>query len=269
MIHPTAVVDSKARIGEDVEIGPHSVVGPESVIGDRCRLFAHVVIGAQTTLGSDNEVHPGAVLGGPPQDQSFAGEPTAAEIGSHNIFREHVTVNRGTVKGGGITRVGDHNLLMAAIHVGHDCQLGSNLVLANGLLLAGHVQLQDRCNIGGHCGLHHFTRVGQMAFIAGGTPIEHDVPPFTIVDNRTALPRALNVVGLRRGGVSEEEIRELRAHFKLLFRSDEPIRRVLEQSEPTAGSLSQVLHDFMSERMQSPSGRYLESFRRDGREVGR
>lgn len=263
MIHPTAVIDPAAVLGEDVEIGPFCLIGPDVRLGPGNRLHSHVVLHSRVTMGANNEVHAGAVLGGPPQDKSYRGEPTTVEIGSDNVLRECVTINAGTVKGGGVTVLGDRNLIMACSHLGHDCRVGDDCVMSNSVLLAGHVQVADRVVFGGSAAIHHFTRVGTMAFVGGLSAVEYDVPPFVITNGRPSRARTLNHVGLKRAEVSEEEILQLRQLFTRLFRSDKPLNRVLDDEPPPDGELAQKLFQFMKERTSAPTGRYLEQFRTD------
>jgi UDP-N-acetylglucosamine acyltransferase len=218
VIHPTAIVSSSAVLGEGVEIGPFAVIEDGVVLGAGTRIEAHAMIRRGTSLGVNNVVHPFAVLGGEPQDRRHAGEPTTLSIGSGNVFREHVTVHRGTTHGGGVTRVGSDGLFMVGTHVAHDCQLGDAVILANATLLGGHVTLGDRVVTGGGVALAPFIRVGERAFLAGGAMVERDVPPFVIAAGDRARVRALNKVGLRRSGVSEASIARLEAAFVAIFR---------------------------------------------------
>ncbi len=263
MIHPLAHVDSKAEIHGEVEIGPFSVVMAGVRIGPGNRLISHAVVWPGTTLGSNNLLHPGVVLGGPPQDKSYRDEPTTTVIGNHNELREGVTVNRGTIKGGGVTKVGDGNLLMANCHLGHDVQLGSGAVIANGVLLAGHIEVGDRVVMGGAVACHHFVRIGRMAFIGGLSRIVHDVPPFLKTSGEPARPRALNRIGLRRNGVNDADIAELQRAFSLLFLSNAVLRRGLVEIGRPVNGLVRELVQFLNEWTESPTGRYLERLRKD------
>ncbi len=218
-IHPSAVVAGGAEIGEGCEIGPYCVVGEHVRLGPRCRLAAHVVIEGRTTIGADNRFHPFCSIGGAPQDLKYAGEPTELVIGERNTFREYVTVNIGTEGGGGVTRIGDDCLLMASAHVAHDCILGDRVVMANSAALGGHVEVEDRAVLGGLVGIHQFCRVGRLAMVAGLSGVNLDVPPFCLVAGGYR-PRVvgLNLVGLRRAGVSREAIARLKRLLPLLLR---------------------------------------------------
>jgi UDP-N-acetylglucosamine acyltransferase len=262
-IHSTALIDASAVIGEDVEIGPFCMVGAGSRIGDGTQLVSHVVIHAGVTIGAHNEIHSGAVLGGAPQDKSYQGEPTTLAVGDDNVIRECVTMNRGTVKAHGTTVVGSRNLIMACCHVGHDCRIGNDIVMSNNVLLAGHVQVADRVVFGGSAAVHHFTRIGTMAFVGGLSAVEYDVPPFVISNGRPSRARTLNHVGLKRAEISDPEVQHLRHLFSRLFRSDTPLIRFLDEDAPQGGELAQQLFQFMRERSSAPTGRYLERFRND------
>ena len=228
-IHRTAVVQAGAELGHDVEIGPYCVLGSQVRVGDRTRLGPHVVMDGVTSIGCDNVVLGQANLGGPPQDLSYRGEPTRLEIGDRNTIREFVTVNRGTVKGGGVTRIGSDCLLMACCHVAHDCDVRDRVILGNNVLLAGHVMVGERANIGGAAAAHHFVSIGSLAYIGGLTRIIQDVPPFMILEGHPSRVRGVNVVGLQRAGVEDAAIAALVAAYKQIYRSGEPRKVVLER----------------------------------------
>jgi UDP-N-acetylglucosamine acyltransferase len=217
-IHPTAIVSPKAEIADRSSIGPYCVVGDGVRIGAGTRLIGHCVVLGPARLGEGNTVFPFAVLGADPQDRSYVGEPTSLEIGDHNVFREHVTVHRGTAKAGGVTRVGTHCLFMAGSHIAHDVQIGNDVTFANATLLGGHVTIEDHVTTGGHAGIAPFVRVGESAFVAAGSMVERDVPPFVIVQGDRARVRALNRVGLGRRGVPEASRQALEKAFRTLFR---------------------------------------------------
>jgi UDP-N-acetylglucosamine acyltransferase len=217
-IHPSAQVSPKAEIADGVTVGPYCTVGDNVRIGAGTRLLGHAAVLGPTILGEGNTVHPFAVLGGDPQDRSYAGEPTRLEIGDSNVFREHVTVNRGTVKGGGVTRIGSHCLFMAASHIAHDVQVGNDVTFANATLLGGHVTIEDHVTTGGHAGIAPFVCVGESAFVAAGSMVERGVPPFVIVQGDRARVRALNRVGLGRRAVPEASRQALEKAFRKLFR---------------------------------------------------
>lgn len=218
MIHSSAIVASTASLGEGVEVGPFAVIEDGVVVGAGTRIEAHAMVRRGTRVGVNNVVHPFAVLGGEPQDRRHAGEETTLTIGDSNVFREHVTVHRGTAHGGGVTRIGSHGLFMVGAHVAHDCQLGDAVILANATLLGGHVALGDHVVTGGGVALAPFVQVGERAFLAGGAMVERDVPPFVIAAGDRARVRALNKVGLRRSGVPVASIARLADAFVAIFR---------------------------------------------------
>jgi UDP-N-acetylglucosamine acyltransferase len=217
-----ALVAPDVELGEGVVVGPYAILEPGVVVGEGTRVDAHAMVRSGTRLGARNVVHPFAVLGGDPQERTYAGEPTTLVIGDGNVFREHVTVHRGSVKGGGVTRIGSGSLLMAGVHVAHDCVLGDRLELANGTLLAGHVILGDFVVAGGGVAVAPFVKVGTRAFLAAGAMVENDVPPYVIAAGDRARVRALNRVGLARSGVPEASRDALEKAFRAIFRGDAP-----------------------------------------------
>jgi len=225
-IDPRAAVHPGAQLGEGCAVGPFAVVGPEVVLGAGCVVSAHAVVEGPTVMGAGNRVHPFACLGGPPQDRRHRGEPTRLEIGEGNVFREHVTVSRGTAHGGGVTRIGDDNMLMACCHVAHDCVVGSRVVMANHATLAGHVAVGDHAVFGGMVAVGAFLRVGESAMLAAGAMVERDVPPFCIAAGDRARLRAVNRVGLDRRGVGEEARRQIKAIFKALRLREETVAEI-------------------------------------------
>jgi len=219
-IHPTAIVHAKAGLADDVVIGPFCLVGEHVTIGKGTRLLSHVSIEGWTEIGERNEFHPFASIGGPPQHLGYKGEPTKVVIGHDNILREYVTVNRATVQGGGVTSLGSKNILMAYVHVAHDCRLGSHLIMANAASLAGHITIGDHAIIGGLTGIHQYVRVGDYAMVGGCCAIGQDVPPFMrAAGGYRAHLYGLNSVGLRRHGFSADRIAVLKKAYDLLFRS--------------------------------------------------
>lgn len=235
MIHPTALVDPDARIPASCKIGPYCVVGADVEMGENCELVAHVVLEGPTRLGSRNRVFPFASLGQPPQDLKYAGEKTRLEIGDHNQIREFVTLHRGTVGGGGVTRIGSHTLIMAYAHVAHDCAVGDHVILANAATLAGHVTVEDWATVGALCPVHQYVRVGAYAFIGGGSTITKDVLPFSkTVAARDAHAYGLNAIGLERRGFTRERIRKLHHAFKLLLASKLNTSQALEKLKSEA-----------------------------------
>jgi UDP-N-acetylglucosamine acyltransferase len=244
-VHATAVVDPRARLGAGVRIGPYCVVEGPVVLGDRCRLDAHAVVAGHTVLGPDNRVFPGAVLGAEPQDLKHDGAETRLEVGAGNTFREHVTVHPGTKTGAGVTRIGSRGLFMVGSHVAHDCVVGDGVVLANHVLLAGHVRVGDRAILNGACALHHFTTVGRLAYVGGLTRITQDIHPFTTVEGHPARVRAANVVGMRRAGLPEEGIGLVRRAVYSIFLSEkettaEALAR-LEQEHPDEPLIAELI----------------------------
>ena len=231
MIDPTAVIDSEAQIDENVEIGPYCIIDGPVRISKGTKLISHVVIQGRTTIGENCTVSPFASLGGAPQDITYKGEDTQVIIGRDSTIKEYVTINRGTVHGGGGTRVGDRNFIMAYAHIAHDCNLGNNVIMTNGATLGGHVEVADFATISAFCAIHQFCRIGQYAFVSGLTGIPNDVPPFVIAaggaGNRAKL-FGLNVVGLERHGFTKEEISKLKKAYKLLFRSALPLSTSLK-----------------------------------------
>lgn len=244
-IHPTAIVHPNADVAEDVTIGPYSVVGEHVKIGRGTRLVSHVYIEGWTEIGDRCQIYPYASLGTPPQHIQYRGEPTRVVIGHDNILREYVTVNRATAFGGGVTTIGDHNFLMAYVHVAHDCRLGSHLIMANAASLAGHITIGDHAIVGGLVGIHQYVRVGAYAMIGGCSALGRDVPPFMrAAGGYRAQLYGLNAVGLRRHGFSNERISALKAAYEVLFRSGhrtaEAIKRARDAFQDNA-DVSEVL----------------------------
>ena len=229
MIHPTAIVDPKAEIGRDVTIGPYCVIGPGVVLRDRVELKGHVAIDGRTLIGEETIVFPFASLGQPPQDLKYRGEPSRLEIGARNRIREYVTMNPGTEGGGMLTRVGSDGLYMASAHVGHDCDLGDHVIMANNATLAGHVTLSDYAFIGGNSAVHQFCRIGARAFVGGMTGVERDVIPYGQVMGDRARLTGLNLVGLERGGFDRDEIQTLRSAYRMLFGPDGTLAERVEE----------------------------------------
>jgi UDP-N-acetylglucosamine acyltransferase len=222
IVHPLALVAPDAELGPGVTVGPFAIVEPGVVIGEGSRVDAHAVVRSGTRMGARNVIHAFAVIGGDPQERVYAGEPTRLEIGDGNTFREHVTVHRGGGKGEGLTRVGDGSLFMVGVHVAHDCVVGDRLELANNTLLGGHARLGDGVVTGGAAAIGPFVRVGARAFVAAGSMVESDVPPFVIAAGDRARVRALNRVGLERSSVPEASRAALERAFRAIFRGGEP-----------------------------------------------
>ena len=219
MIHKTAIVDSKAKISSNVKIGPYSIIGPHVEIDADVIIQSHVNIVGHTTIGKNNRIYPLASIGSDPQDLKYKGEKTSLIIGTNNIIREHVTINTGTIQGGGITKVGNNNLIMIGAHIAHDCIIGNDIVMANNSAVAGHAEIQDFVIIGAKCGIQQFTRIGKMAMIGGMTAVSRDVIPYGLsIGNRNFL-NGINVIGLRRDKVQNKEIIGLTEAYKEIFKS--------------------------------------------------
>jgi UDP-N-acetylglucosamine acyltransferase len=219
MIHKTAIVDSKAKISSNVKIGPYSIIGPHVEIDANVIIQSHVNIVGHTTIGKNNRIYPLASIGSDPQDLKYKGEKTSLIIGTNNIIREHVTINTGTIQGGGITKVGNNNLIMIGAHIAHDCIIGNDIVMANNSAVAGHAEIQDFVIIGAKCGIQQFTRIGKMAMIGGMTAVSRDVIPYGLsIGNRNFL-NGINVIGLRRDKVQNKEIIGLTEAYKEIFKS--------------------------------------------------
>ena len=240
MIHTTAVIDPGAKLADDVTVGAYAVIGAEVEIGSGCSIADHATIFGPTTIGRDTRVFQHATLGGVPQDIGYKDEPTRLVIGERNTIREYVSISRGTVFGGEITRVGDDNFIMAYAHIGHDCQVGSGNIITNSVSLGGHVHIGDQCNLGGFTLVHQFTHIGSHAFTSMGSAINRDVPPFVMVSGNYARSYGINKVGLRRKGYSPEAIEAIFRAYKLLVRRRVPRDEAVQQLEPLAQQFSEV-----------------------------
>lgn len=251
MIDPRAIVDPGARIAEDVSIGPYSIIGPGVEIGPGCRIGSHVVIKGPTRIGRDNQFFQFASIGEIPQDKKYRGEDTVLEIGDRNVVREFVTMHRGTVQGGGVTRLGSDNLIMANVHIAHDCIVGNNTIFANNASLAGHVIVDDFVILGGYSLVHQFCVIGAHSFSAAASLITKDVPPFVLVSGHMAKPYGLNVEGMRRRGFAAATVRALRQAYKVVYRSNLPLARAVEDLRALAADCPEVgaMADFI-ERSQ-------------------
>ncbi len=241
--HATAIIDPQARIACSVTVGPYCVIGAGVELGQDCEVMSHTVLGGPTRMGNGNRIFPHASIGLDPQDMKYGGEPTVLEIGDENIFREFVTVHRGTAEGGGVTRIGSHNLLMAYVHIAHDCRLGDHIILANGASLAGHVEIGNHATVGAFCGIHQFARIGAYSFLGAYTVVNRDILPYS----KTTAPRPMEVLGanrlgLERRGLSKEDVAELDKAFRLLCRSKLNTSQALEVIEA---------HGFRSEHVQA------------------
>jgi UDP-N-acetylglucosamine acyltransferase len=229
VIDARAIISPKAQLAADVTVGPFSIIGPDVQIGAGTIVGPHVVINGPTVIGADNHISQFASIGDAPQDKKYKGEPTRLEIGDRNVFRENCTVNRGTTHDKGITRIADDNLFMANSHVAHDCQVGSKTVFANCASLGGHVEIGDWVILGGLTAVHQFCKVGSHAFLAGGAIVQRDVPPYVMVAGNPALPHAVNSEGLKRRGFSEQQVRNVRDAYRILYRSELKLAEAMEQ----------------------------------------
>jgi len=234
MIHPQAIVDPSAKIADDVSIGPFCVIGADVEIDSGTTVASHVVINGPTKIGKDNEIFQFASIGEKPQDLKFDNEPTELVVGDRNRIREYVTLHRGTPSGGNVTKIGNDNLLMANVHVAHDCVVGNNIILANATALAGHVVVDDHVILGGYTTVHQFTRIGAHAFTGFSTAIDRDVLPFFTVAGNRARAVGINKEGLKRRGFSPESIRALQEAFKLLIKSTCSHKVALEKVDEIA-----------------------------------
>jgi UDP-N-acetylglucosamine acyltransferase len=250
LVHPSAVIEEGAKLGEGVRIGPFCLVGAEVVLGEGCELKSHVVVTGRTTVGPRTKIYPFASVGHAPQDLKFAGEPSTLEVGAECTIREGVTMNPGTAGGAMKTVVGDRCLFLANSHVAHDCKVGNNVICSNNVMLAGHCTIQDFAILGGGAGVHQFVRIGQHAFIGGLSGIENDVIPYGMAIGNRAHLAGLNIIGLRRRGFTREQIHDIRRAYRLLF-ADE-------------GTLSERVEDVAAEFATHPFVHEILDFIREG-----
>ncbi len=240
-IHPQAIVAASAKLGEGVRVGAYAVIGEGVELGDGCVLNTHAQVMGPSKFGKNNVFHSFCAIGGDPQDYTFAGERTELIVGEKNIFREYVTVSRGTKKGGGVTRLGDGNFLLVHSHIGHDCQVGSHTLFVNGATLAGHVSVEDFATIGAFSAVHQFCRVGHHAYIGGFTVITQDVTPFSkVVMERETKNYGINAIGLERKGFSEQRLKALKSAYRLLLRSKLNTSQAVEEMKKSLGSSADV-----------------------------
>ncbi|MDA9983147.1 acyl-ACP--UDP-N-acetylglucosamine O-acyltransferase [Gammaproteobacteria bacterium] len=247
MIDDRAIVDERAQIGSDVQVGPFSIIGPDVKIHDGVRIGPHVVITGDTTIGRGTRIFQFCSIGDAPQHLGYKDEPTRLEIGERNLVREYCTLNRGTEQGGGVTRIGDDNFLMAYVHIAHDCQIGSRTIFANCASLAGHVSVGDFAMLGGFSLVHQFCRVGQHCITAIGTVCLQDIPPFIVAAGNRATPHGVNVKGIKRREFTENDITELKRAYKFLYRCGMPLQDAIQrlQREPWHGPHVAILVDFV------------------------
>lgn len=265
-ISPMSEVHASARLGAGVKIGPFCVVGPDVTIGDETVLQSHVVLTGRTTLGQRNRLFPGTVIGGDPQDISYRDTDTQVIVGDDNIFREGVTVSKGAEKEDGCTRIGNGNMFMANSHVAHNCHIYDRVILVNGVLLGGHVHVQDGAIVSGNTVVHHFSTLGKLSFVSGGCRVPHDVPPFMLAagnDNPTL--KTVNIVGMRRAGISEDSIQCIRDAFRLLYRRRHKLEEVRAHFEQTLDGLLPLelgeLLQFVQNQRNGKLGRAREAVR--------
>lgn len=263
-------VDPRAELGENVDIGPFCHVGPDVSLGNDCQLVSHVTITGHTVIGERNRFFPGAVIGGEPQDISYKGAPTRLEIGHENVFREGVTVNRGAEKEDHVTRVGHQNLLMANCHVAHNCHVQNRVILVNGVLLGGHAHVHDGAIISGNSVVHHFATIGMLAFVSGGSRVNQDVPPFMLASGSdNPCINTINLVGLRRAGMTEETIAIIKRAHRLVYREMktlEAVRAVFgEELDGIFPFELSTLLNFLEKQRRGKLGRAREAFRAPAR----
>jgi UDP-N-acetylglucosamine acyltransferase len=240
VIHPTAQVDPGARLGARVTVGAFSIIGPDVDVGDGTTIGSHCVITGPTRIGNDNRIHSHAALGGDPQDKKFAGERTELVIGDRNSIFEFTTMSRGTGDGGGLTRIGDDNWIMAYVHIAHDCLVGSNTIFANNATLGGHAVVEDWVILGGFVGVHQFCRIGAHAFVGMGCLINADVPPFVMVADRYAEPRGINAEGLKRRGFEPGRVAAIKRAYRALYMSGKPMAEAREELAEAARESADV-----------------------------
>jgi len=251
LIHTTALVDPLAQLHPTVSVGPYSIIGPDVKIDAHTKIGAHCVIDGYTTIGQNNHFYRFCSVGGMPQDKKYAGEPTRLEIGDRNMVREYVTINTGTVQDVGVTRLGSDNWVMAYVHVAHDCQIGSNVILANGVQMGGHVHIGDWAIVGGLAAVHQFGRIGAHSMTGGQSALHMDVPPYVMGSGNPCVPVGVNVEGLKRRGFTPEAISALRDAYKLIYRrglSLDEARLQMRQrqaAEPEVAPALQVMLDFL------------------------
>lgn len=248
-IHPTAIVDPKAELGNDVTVGPYSLIGPDVKIDNGTSIGSHVVITGHTSIGKHNQIFQFSSLGEAPQDKKYQGEPTKLEIGDHNTIREFCTFNRGTSQDKGVTKIGNHNWIMAYVHIAHDCHVHNNTILANNSSLAGHVDMYDYAILGGFTLVHQFCKIGQHVITAVGSVVFKDIPPYVTASGYDANPHGINAEGLKRRGFSAESITNIKRAYKTLYRQsltlDEAKVKLTNQAL-TAPELS-LLVEFLNE----------------------
>ncbi|WP_455218930.1 acyl-ACP--UDP-N-acetylglucosamine O-acyltransferase [Kaarinaea lacus] len=229
MIHPTAIIDESAKLEKDVSIGPYSIIGAGVEIGSGTVIGPHVVVNGPTTIGKNNHIFQFSSIGEIPQDKKYAGEPTRLEIGDNNVIREYCTISRGTVQDQGVTRLGNHNWIMAYVHIAHDCQIGNHTIFANSATLAGHVIIEDYVILGGFTLVHQFCKIGAHCFTGMNSVISQDVPPYLMIAGHMAKPYGINVEGLKRREFSSEALSGLKKAYKILYRSGNSLEKAIAE----------------------------------------
>jgi len=245
LIDPTAIIDSKAELADNVSVGPFSLIGPDVKIGAGTVIGSHVVIKGPTTIGEDNRIYQFTSIGEDPQDKKYAAEITRLEIGDRNTIREYTSMHRGTKQDRSVTKIGNDNLFMAYTHVAHDCVIGNHVIMANGASLAGHVHLHSHAILGGFTLVHQFTQIGQYSFAAMGSAITQDIPPFVMVGGKPTRPHGINSVGMERNGISPEDIRLIRKAYKMIYKTNLRLEDAIDKMEDLAGD-SKELSDMVS-----------------------
>lgn len=266
-IHPTAIIEDGAVIGPDVTVGPNAYIGPQVKLGAGCTVHHAATIMGHTTLGDANEIFPNAVVGGKPQDLKYRGEDTELIIGSHNTFRECVTVNTGTVTGGGKTVIGNYCLVMAYAHIAHDCVLEDGVILANCVQLAGHIRVCREAILSGTAAVHHFCTIGRLSYVSGLSGVRQDVPPFMTVDGNPAKVCKLNTVALRRRNFSDDTISAIKQVYRIVYRSEfnrsQAIAKIESEGLAAVPEVGEILESFRATE-KGYQGRALEGFRANG-----
>jgi len=251
LIHPTALIDPKASLDTDVEIGPFSIIGPGVEIAAGVRIGPHAVVRGSTRIGSGTRIFQFASVGEDPQDKKYGGEETRLELGERNVVRECVTLHRGTAQDAGVTRIGSDNLFMAYVHVAHDCQIGDNVIMANAASLAGHVHIGDWAILGGFTLVHQFCRIGAHSFSAMGSVVAKDVPPFVLIGGHPTAPRGINTEGLRRRGFDPERIQQIKQAYRLLYLSGRKLEDAVADMRALGSTDAVEMADFVAASARS------------------
>ncbi|MCC5856294.1 MAG: acyl-ACP--UDP-N-acetylglucosamine O-acyltransferase [Idiomarina sp.] len=247
MIHETAIIDPKARIGQNVTIGPWTWIGPDVEIGDECVIGSHVVVRGPTRIGLQNRIFQFSSIGEDCQDKKYNGEPTELVVGDRNVFRECTTIHRGTIQDQSLTQIGSDNLFMGYVHVAHDCMIGDHNIFANGSTLAGHVHVGDHVILGGFTGVHQFCKIGSHAFTAVSSVVVQDIPPYVMAQGHNAVPRTINSEGLRRRGFSADAIAQVKRAYKTLYRQGLTLDEALTQLRAMERPEVDLMVDFIGE----------------------